>query len=383
MPYTILVHRFDAKFIIAILLILGSGASIIDSSIKVIREIREYDAVMAHRITLPRLEKPASIIAKGLYLTAASAAHSLTRRHIIDLINRTELNAVVIDIKDYTGRVLYDSKIALVDELGLDRGVLKVKSVIDDFKKNGIYVIARQTVFQDPLLARAKPEWAVRTPTGALWKDYKQISWVDPTRKEVWEYNLAIAREAARLGFDEINFDYVRFPSDGDISTASYSSIKESKAETIASFFRFLKKEMKREPVFTSLDLFGLVLESGDFDLNIGQTLAGAADTVNYIYPMTYPSHYPRGHLNMTNPADHPYEVIKHGLASADPIIAGSSTKLRPWLQAFDLGAVYDGEKIRLEIMATEEASSTVGWMLWNASNEYSDKGLRPDEKNS
>ncbi len=374
-------HRFDAKFIIAILLILASGVSIIDSSIKVLREIREYDAVMAHRITLPRLEKPDAIIAKGLYLTAQSAANSLKRRQIIDLINRTELNTVVIDIKDYTGRVLYDSKIALVDELGLDRGVLKVKSVIDDFKKNGIYVIARQTVFQDPLLARAKPEWAVRTPTGALWKDYKQISWVDPSRKEVWEYNLAIAREAARLGFDEINFDYVRFPSDGDISTASYSSLKESKAQTIASFFRFLKKEMKREPVFTSLDLFGLVLESGDFDLNVGQTLAGAVDTVNYIYPMTYPSHYPRGHLNMINPADHPYEVITYGLASAEPIIARSSTKLRPWLQAFDLGAVYDGEKIRLEIAATEEASSTVGWMLWNASNEYSDKGLRPDEK--
>ncbi|MBI4128664.1 MAG: GTP-binding protein [Parcubacteria group bacterium] len=370
---------FDGKFILAVVIIITVGISIIESSRQVLSEIREFDAVMSSRISLQRLEKPDPIIAKGLYLTAASAARKAKREEIIDLINRTELNAVVIDIKDFSGSVLYDSKIALVDSLKTDRDVLKnIHSVLADFKRNGIYVIARQTVFQDPALVQAKPEWAIKTADGALWRDYKGLSWVDPTNREVWNYNMVIAREAAQLGFDEINFDYVRFPSDGDISTARYGNLVGSKAETMAAFYAYVHTQLRNRPVYTSLDLFGLVLELHNFDLNIGQTLKSAVNTVDYIYPMTYPSHYPKGHLSFINPADRPYEVIKNGLARAQPILAGSSTKLRPWLQAFNLGAIYDAKKIRDEIQAAEEASSTAGWMIWNASNEYTDQGLLP-----
>lgn len=331
---------------------------------------------MARGIKFPPKEKPAKHMVKGIYLTAYSAGNPKKVEEIIELINKTELNAVVIDVKDYSGKVLYDSNLLLVNELQTDENRLgEVKALVEKFHKNKIYVIARQTIFQDPILAEKKPEWAIKNKTGEVWRDRKGLSWVDPTNREVWNYNLAIAKETIRFGFDEINFDYVRFPSDGDMSQVVYTNGAKEKYEVMRNFYSYLSNKLTKEPVWISLDMFGFVMERYD-GMSIGQRLVDAVDSADYVCPMMYPSHYPAGHLGLDNPAEHPAEVIANGLKKGLPYFQDKRAQVRPWLQAFDLGAMYsDGSKIREQIDMVEKYSEA-GWLLWNAANRYSVAGL-------
>lgn len=334
-------------------------------------------AIAAPEKTIPPVKmKPQKREVKGLYLTAYSAGNEKKIDQIIELINATELNAVVIDIKDYSGKILYDSNALLVNELKTeDNRIGDVPALIQKLHAQGIYVIARQTVFQDPILAEKKPEWAIHNKNGGVWRDHKGLAWVDPTEEAVWRYNIAIAKEAVRLGFDEINFDYVRFPSDGNMSTVVYTNGERSRNEVMSSFFSFLDHELKDEPAWISLDFFGFVMERYD-GMSIGQRLEDAMDKVDYISPMMYPSHYPSGYVGLANPAAYPALVIEHGIEKGLPYFASSTrTELRPWLQAFNLGAVYDDEKIRSQIDVVEEHTEA-GWLLWNAANRYSEAGL-------
>lgn len=314
---------------------------------------------------------------KALYLTAYSAGSSSKLDSIIELINSTELNAIVIDIKDYSGLILYDSNVDLVNKLETEDDRLgDVRNMIKKLHKHDIYVIARQTVFQDPILAEQKPEWAIKSKNGGLWRDHKGLAWVDPTRREVWEYNMQIAKEAVALGFDEINFDYVRFPSDGNMSLVVYTNAEQERYEVMNEFFKFLDDELTSEPVWVSIDMFGFVMERHD-GMSIGQRLEDAVDEVDYICPMMYPSHYPSGHLDLVNPADHPEEVFENGMKKGMPYFTSSTkAQVRPWIQAFNLGAVYDAEKIRAQIDVIEKYTDA-GWLMWNASNRYTDEGLR------
>jgi len=318
--------------------------------------------------------------AKGIYLTAYSAGQEKKLDEIINLLDKTELNAVVIDIKDYSGKILYDSKIKLVNDLKIKKNQLgNIKKIIDKLHQHNIYAIARQTVFQDPLLAEKKPEWAIRSKSGGVWRDNKGLAWVDPTREEVWNYNLAIAKEVIGLGFDEINFDYMRFPSDGNMSQVVYTNGQKTKYAAMKEFYKFLSDNLKDEPAWISIDMFGLVMEAkGEFDLNIGQRVVDAVDNFDYISPMMYPSHYPSGHLKMQNPAEHPGEVVANGMRAGMPFFKDKRAEVRPWLQAFNIGAVYDGTKIRGQIDAVERYSDA-GWFLWNAANRYTAAGLKAD----
>ncbi|MCB9798840.1 putative glycoside hydrolase [Candidatus Nomurabacteria bacterium] len=312
---------------------------------------------------------------KGLYLTAYSAGSDQKLNAMIDLIHKTELNAIVIDVKDYSGLVLYDSDIELVNQLGLEDDRLKdPKAIVDKLHEEGIYVIARQTVFQDPILAEKKQEWAIKSKNGGLWRDHKGLAWVDPTKEEVWDYNMQIAKEVAAFGFDEINFDYVRFPSDGNMSLVAYTNGDTPKYEVMEQFYANIAKEMEGVPVYTSLDMFGFVMERHD-GMSIGQRLEDAVDHVDYIMPMMYPSHYPSGHLNLDNPADHPGLVFENGMQKGMPYFEEKRAKARPWIQAFHLGAVYDAQKIRTQIDVIEKHTDG-GWILWNASNRYGTDGL-------
>lgn len=317
---------------------------------------------------------------KGLYLTAYSANNPKKLNEIIKLIDTTELNAVVIDIKDYTGYVLYDSQVPLVTGLKTKKVLVHdLPAIINRLHQHNIYVIARQVVFQDPVLAAKKPEWAIKSKLGDLWRDKKGLSWVDATRQEVWDYNISIAKEAASFGFDELNFDYVRFPSDGNMSLVAYSNGSESRHQIMQKFYQYLGNELMDEPLYISLDMFGLVMEAkGENDLSIGQRIVDAIDNVDYICPMMYPSHYSRGHLGLKNPAAEPAKVIEHGLVEGMPVFEGGGAEVRPWIQAFNLGAVYDGAKIRAEIDAVEKYSDA-GWLMWNASNRYTKAGLREE----
>lgn len=334
--------------------------------------------VHEHAIILSkRQRKPEKRVAKGVYLTAYSANSPKMVRHIIDLINRTELNAVVVDIKDYSGKVLYDSQVPLVNELGLeDPRIEDVSAMIDQFHEHDIYVIARQTVFQDPALAAKKSAWAIKSKNGGLWRDHKGLTWVDPTREEVWAYNMEIAKEASRLGFDEINLDYVRFPSDGNMRLVVYTNGERERHEVMRDFYQYASDALSNEPSWISLDLFGFVMERHD-GLSIGQRLEDAVHVVDYISPMMYPSHYPSGHLGLENPAAHPGTVINMGMKRGSPYFEGTRAEVRPWLQAFHMGASYNAAEIRAQIDMVERYPNA-GWLLWNAANRYSSAGLRP-----
>jgi len=335
--------------------------------------------IIAHRpppyVFVPGQKPPKQVI-KGLYLTAYSAGSPKILDNIINLINSTELNAVVIDVKDYSGKVLYDSNLELVNEFTLESNRLgDVKELIKKLHEHDIYVIARQTVFQDPILAEKKIERALKSKNGGLWRDNKGLAWVDPNNKDVWDYDLEIAKEVIAFGFDEINFDYVRFPTDGPMSLLVYTNGEKEKYDVMHDFFVFLNENLAESSAYISLDLFGFAMERHD-GMGIGQRLEDAVDEVDYICPMMYPSHYPVGHLGFANPADHPAEVIENGMKKGLPYFEDTKAQVRPWIQDFNIGAVYDANKIRAQIDMVEKYTDA-GWMLWNAANRYSMAGLR------
>jgi len=326
-------------------------------------------------VVLPPREKPPKQIVKGIYLTAFSADNPKKINEIIGLLDKTELNAVVIDIKDYTGYVLYDSQVSLVKELKTKKVALKnIPDLIKKLHDHNIYVIARQTVFQDPILAQKKPEWAIKNKQGGIWHDNKGLSWVDSAHKDLWKYNVAIAKEVIGLGFDEINFDYVRFPTDGNMASAVMPS-SSARNTVMAGFFQYLSDELKDQPAYVSVDFFGLVMEDHS-GMNIGQKIDSASNQVDYISPMMYPSHYAKGHLGLSNPAASPGKVIDNGMKKGIPLFKDKKALLRPWLQAFNIGAVYGAANIRAQIDMVEKYPNA-GWLLWNAANRYTSAGLK------
>lgn len=307
-------------------------------------------------------QKPPRQIVKGVYLTASAAANPKKIDEIISLTKKTELNAVVIDIKDYTGKIFLHN----------------VPTFMQKLHDNNVYIIARQTVFQDPALAATKPEWAIKTKDGKIWRDNLKLSWVDPTKHEVWDYNIDIAKEAIALGFDEIQFDYVRFPTDGDLHNVVFASSTTKRYENMSAFFNYLSDALRDEPAWISLDFFGFVMERHD-DMGIGQRLVDAVNVVDYVSPMMYPSHYPKGYLGFDNPAEHPGTIIANGMKHGSGYFTSTTrAEVRPWLQAFHLGAHYDAAKIRAQIDMVEKYPNG-GWLLWNPSTRYTAAGLKKD----
>ena len=303
--------------------------------------------------------------------------------YIIVLIDKTELNAIVVDIKDYSGYVGYDTDIEGVAKYKAEQiRIRKINTFIKRLHDKNIYVIGRVTVFQDPVLAKARPDLAVQNSvTGEVWTDKKGLSWLDPASKDVWDYNIKIAKDALNRGFDEINFDYIRFPSDGDLDATKYSHYDETKPkqETIKEFFTYLRSNLPGAKI--SADLFGLSTIRDD-DMGIGQIIEYAYEFFDYVAPMVYPSHYGVGFLGYKNPADYPYEVVKYSVESAMVKLKASgapTSKLRPWLQDFDLGADYGEEEVKAQIKALEDAGLNDGWMLWDPSNVYTKEALRTE----
>lgn len=314
--------------------------------------------------------KPARAYVRGLYLTASTAGDPVKLATMIKYIKDNKLNAVVIDIKDERGYVTYNSQITGVPKLSYIDDLAKLFS---ELHQNNIYVICRQVVFLDSKLAAAKPNWAIMDAAGGSWRDANDNGWTDPTVREVWDYNLAISREAISAGADEINFDYVRFPSDGAVAAARYHHLNTTKNEAMKAFYEYIGEQLENEPAWISVDFFGLTMDSAATgrEMGIGQRLVDARWPLDYIYPMAYPSHYGNGYLGFANPAEHPYEVIANGLRLARPTMGAGNAKLRVWIQAFDLGAVYDPSMIKQEIKAVEDDQSAAGWVMWNKRNEY------------
>jgi len=328
-----------------------------------------------------KLSNPPSVI-KAIYVTTSSAESQNYFEYLDNLFAVTEINTVVIDIKDYSGR----NKISFFDDI--------IKKLHD----KGVYVIARIAVFEDQALAKNRPDLAIydklkttdpKNPI--LWLDNNNLAWIDPASEEAWDYNIAIAKEAVNHGFDEINFDYIRFSSDGKIENMGFPfwDKKVPKHLVIKSFFQKLRESLP--DVKLSADIFGYATVSTD-DMGIGQVLEDSFDYFDYICPMVYPSHYRDGFRGYTNPAEYPYEVIKYSMQTAlkrqtayyDKLQTPEGTiinkaKFRPWLQDFDMGANYTTEMVKAEIKAVIDTSGEnfYGFMLWNASNVYTEGAIK------
>lgn len=323
---------------------------------------------------------------KGIYMTSCVAGTPYIRDGLVKLIEETELNSVIIDIKDYSGHLSFLSENEELQKvISKNCRAFDMKEFIGTLHEKGIYVIGRITVFQDPLLAKERPDLAVkkRSDTSVVWKDFKGLSFTDPGAKDVWDYHVKIAKESYAIGFDELNFDYIRFPSDGPMTDIYFSwSDGRKKTEVLGEFFAYLHKELSPLGIVMSADLFGMTTTNSD-DLNIGQKLEVALPYFDFIAPMVYPSHYPKNFLGFENPASHPYEVIKYSMDEAvkkinvfnATVASTSPLKLRPWLQDFNLGATYTPEMVRAQIQATYD-SGLNSWMLWNASNRYTEDAL-------
>ena len=314
-------------------------------------------------------------VAKGIYC----AFHLLTPgyeaqlRANLDLIDHTELNAIVLEIKSEPGYVAFQPQLPLARAIGAGSSeVIDLRALLAECERRGIYTIARMAVFEDDLLATSHPEWAVHRPDGSVWRAAGGRAWVDPFRREVWDYNIGLAREAVALGFDEIQLDYVRFPSDGDVGQCRYlrESTATSRVETISAFVAYARKELDESGAFLSADLFGLTTFDPE-EKGIGQIMERIAPSLDYVSPMVYPSTYLVGMLGLSDPWRQPYDVVKRSLDAAH---RKTSTLIRPWLQHYDdyhgLGITYGLKELQAQKQAARDGGSW-GWLWWNILGQY------------
>lgn len=331
---------------------------------------------------------------KAIYMTACVAGTTDFRQDLVDLIEETEINSLIIDIKDFSGTISFPTdNPKLLGTGGPGCKAPGMKEFIEDLHDRGIYVIGRITVFQDPYYTALHPELAVkRKDNGEVWEDHKGISFIEVGAREYWDYIVELAKESYALGFDELNFDYIRFPSDGNMDNTYYPFSNDilvadpefGKAKALKKFFEYLDSELEETGMVTSADLFGMTTTNTD-DLNIGQVLEDALPHFDYIAPMVYPSHYPVGFLNLDDPNKYPYLVVNHSMQVAvdriNTMKNSTSTpasvreeihplQLRPWLQDFDYGGNYDVAEVKAQIDATYDAGLN-SWMIWAPSNRY------------
>lgn len=317
--------------------------------------------------------------AKALYLSYYGIGSTTLRGRALDLVDRTELNALVIDVKSDIGKIPYPSAAPLVAAVGAQgpTTIPDPAALVAALHARGVYLIARIVVFKDPPLATSRPDLAVHTTGGALWRDREHLPWTDPFRPEVRDYNVDVAVEAARLGFDEIQFDYVRFPDAVGLAFSERST-RESRVAAIDTLLREARRRLAPYNVFLSADVFGYVCWNRD-DTAIGQRLEDLAPLVDYVSPMLYPSSFQFGIPGYRNPVANPYEIVRLSLDESRRRTGLPGTRFRPWLQAFKDYAFdrrpFDADEIATQIRAADEFGSA-GWMLWNPRNDYGAIGL-------
>jgi hypothetical protein len=336
---------------------------------------------------------------KAVYMTSCVAGTPSLRERLVDLVRKTEINAIVVDLKDYTGALSFspdDEKLKAYSSSNCP--IPDLRTFIDNLHDEGIYVIGRITVFQDPAFAKNNPIVAVKKKSDPeiLWADKKGINYIDPGSREAWDHIARIAEDAFRQGVDELNFDYIRYPSDGNMQDISFPLLGDrSKAEVLEEFFVYLHERLKPSGMIISADLFGMTTSSL-VDVGIGQIWERTLPYFDYIAPMIYPSHYYNGFAGFTNPNEYPYEIIRAALepaiartiatttrvmtldgrpiASTTPQLytkkSFSKGKIRPWLQDFDYPVVYTPAMVRAQIKATNDLGLT-SWMMWDPSNRY------------
>ena len=309
--------------------------------------------------------------ARAIYIPFGLLSQPDTINSLFDLVERTELNAVVLDIKSDAGELAWDTQVEQADWLGADSGRenwMSLQEFLAEAKARDIYTIGRMVTFKDSTLAYGRPDLALLYPDGAVWQDSSASAWVNPFMEEVWDYNIALAKEAVELGVDEINLDYIRFPSDGALGSIYYAQENTAQTRTAAirAFAQRMDEALEPSGVTLSADLFGLtVWVEAENDMNIGQRVIDIAPYVDIIAPMVYPSTFIPGNLGLSNPSASPYEVIYRSQIEASQKITGA-TQVRPWLQAY----WYGSDEMLLQKQAANDANSA-GWVWWNAGGVY------------
>lgn len=320
---------------------------------------------------------------KALYLSFYGIGSTALRSAALEAIESTELNAVVIDVKGDRGLLSYRSAIPLAVTAGAQKvtTIADLPALVADLRGRGIYAIARIVVFKDDALASTRSDLALHRRDGTLYRDREGLAWSDPYSREIWDYNIAVAVEAARAGFDEIEFDYVRLP---DAKGLAYR-LPQTEANRVAPIDGFLteaRRALMPFNVFLAADIFGYVCWNRD-DSHIGQKLEHLAGIVDYLSPMLYPSSFQFGIPGYRTPVQHPYEIVRLSLERARDRTQMAPVRIRPWLQAFrDYafdGRAYDTAEIARQIKAAEDFGAG-GWTLWNPRNRYPPIGRTPKE---
>ncbi|HLP43666.1 MAG TPA: putative glycoside hydrolase [Candidatus Nanoarchaeia archaeon] len=341
------------------------------------------------------IKTPESV--RAIYMSQCVVGTRNFRDRLVKLVDETELNSIIIDIKDFTGYISFTTdNPKLSSAVSDDCGAVDMLEFIDSLHKKDIYVIGRITVFQDPRMSKLRPDLAVRKLSdGGVWADHKGLNFIDVGAREHWDFIATLAEESYKIGFDEINFDYIRFPSDGNMKDTDYTlSRGKTRPEALEEFFVYLSDRLKPQGIPISADLFGMVTTNYD-DLGIGQVLERALPHFDFVAPMVYPSHYPKNFNGWPDPNKVPYELIKFVMTSAvdraNAMDANQPTttpvrttdtykKLRPWLQDFDYGGTYDTTEVKAQIQATYD-SGLNSWMLWAPSNIYTAGALQSEAK--
>ena len=323
---------------------------------------------------------------RGLYVNAWAAGSNIRMTQVLDLARRTEINSLVIDIKDATGFLSHSTEVALAHEIGAteEPRIRDLPALLDRLEAEGIYPIARIVVVKDPILAEYRPELAVQDTAGGVWIDSKDLVWLNPYSQEVWDYHVEIAREVAEMGFPEIQWDYIRFPDAplSDMNRAVFAGSEDrERVDAIRGFLTHARDGLSHLPVRSTVDVFG-VTTSFRRDIGIGQLWETFIDVVDAALPMVYPSHYWEGSFGIDEPNAYPYEVVRAALRDAlkrSAAVEGAGLT-RPWLQDFTLGEpVYAGAEVRAQIQATFDAG-VQEWVLWNPSTRYTVAALEPIE---
>jgi hypothetical protein len=337
--------------------------------------------IAADEADAPQTIKLTPLLPKSLYLTVYGIGAPFLRDPALDVIDKSKLNSLVIDVKGDRGLIPYPSAVPLAAKAGAlkVRTVPDLKEMVSSLKAKKLYLIARVVTFKDDLVAAARPDWAIRSGAG-LWKDREGLAWLDPSRREAWDYPLSIAEEAAAAGFDEIQFDYVRFPDTGGLAFAEAKD-ENSRVAAITGFLAEARKRLAPYNVFVAMDSFGYVCWNEN-DTGIGQRIEDLAEVVDVISPMLYPSGFQFGIPGYRNPIQHPYEIVYKTLEECKRRTAAKPAKYRPWLQAFTdyaFGGKYFGaDEIGKQTKASRDAG-TDGWMLWNPRNVYTTNDIRPE----
>jgi hypothetical protein len=313
---------------------------------------------------------------RGLRVSGPTAGNPTEFDRLLEYADETAINALVFDTKEESGAVFYESAVQEAQDIGAIVPTYDPEEVLAKAKEHDLYTITRIVTFQDGFRAPARPQHAIRdTVSGDIWTNYRGLGWMDATDRESWTYPIALAEEACELGFDEVQFDYVRFPSDGDVGRMGFDREinAEVRIETISGFLAEARDRLHEMGCAVSADVFGIVLSVPD-DQGLGQRVEELSYSVDALSPMVYPSHYSDGWLGFDSPNDHPAEVVGQALDAGVPKLEGAAI-MRPWIQAF----YYDASQMEEQYDQADRLG--VGYLLWNAFSEFDVNALPPQSR--